>query len=440
MPEKRPNERDELQLVSEPTDWPAGELPDDYDPTTTEVILKVQERCNLACKYCYMYELRDQSYLDQPFVMNDTVMRQAAERIGEHADAHDMDNVKVIFHGGEALLNYLSDHDYFTRAAAVLRDAIGSDRTDLNMQTNGTLIADHPEVLDMLHDAGIKIGISLDGDQATHDMLRIKRNGQGSFDEVVAGIRTIAEWNARHNNQMSLGLLSVINLQSDPHQVYDTLTQEAFGARAFDLLLPLAHHSALPPGYGPGYDQPNAPTPYADWLIPLYDRWEQQDVERISMRLFRSIKRLVFGRSAKAEYIGNSFAANLTIEANGAMGLADSYRVVEDGAAALLDNQGRHMNVRDYSIDQAASHRKVVNYRLGKSALAPDCKRCSIVNVCGAGLQANRWRDDPSLEDGGSFLNRSVYCPDLTKLILHIRQSLAEEVRRFRAEQQNTHP
>lgn len=409
------------------------EPPDDYDPSTKEFIVKVHERCNLACTYCYMYELRDQSYHDQPFSMSDEVIGLAAERIGAHADEHDLENVKVIFHGGEPLLNYLRDEEYFVRATDTFRDAVG-DRADFNMQTNGTLIAERPEVLDMLYKAGIKIGISLDGDQATHDSLRIKRSGEGSFKEVDAGIRTFAEWNRKNGGKAALGLLSVINVGADPHEVYDTLTREEFGATSFDLLLPLAHHSMLPQGYGPGYDQPDAPTPYADWLIPLYDRWAKEDAGRISMRLFRSIQRLVVGRSAQAEYIGNSFARNLTIEANGDMVLPDSYRSIADGAIALADSKDNPLNVRGNSIDEAARHRKVVNYRLGKQALVSECQRCPITNICGAGLLANRWRDDPSSEDGGSFENPSVYSRDLMKLILHIKASMAADIKKALAD------
>ncbi|MEU9838708.1 hypothetical protein AB0C69_05725, partial [Actinomadura sp. NPDC048032] len=31
-----------------------------------EFILKIHSRCNLACDYCYVYEMGDQSWRDQP--------------------------------------------------------------------------------------------------------------------------------------------------------------------------------------------------------------------------------------------------------------------------------------------------------------------------------------------------------------------------------------
>ncbi|HTE57122.1 MAG TPA: radical SAM protein [Verrucomicrobiae bacterium] len=417
-----------LPFPGSPKNLEAPEPPEGYDPKTTEFILKTYELCNLACTYCYMYELRDKSYLQQPAAMSYEVAEQAAVQIGEHAEEHDLENVKIIFHGGEPLLSYLLDRDYYRIVTRNFRDTLG-DRADFNMQTNGTLIAKHPEVLDMLHETGIKIGISLDGDPETHDALRIKRDGSGSFADVAAGIRTFAEWNTEGGSKSALGLLSVINLQADPHKVYDTLTQAEFGAASFDLLFPLAHHSLLPPGYASDYDQPGASTPYADWLIPLYDRWAQEDAGRISIRLFRSIQRLAVGLSAKAEYVGNSFARNLTIEANGNMALPDSYRSIGDGAIALLDAKGQPMNVETHSIDEAAQHHKVVRYRLGKQALSATCQKCHIVNICGAGLQANRWRDGDSLEEGGNFDNPSVYSQDLMKLILHIRTSVWGQIK-----------
>ncbi|MBO0800044.1 MAG: 4Fe-4S cluster-binding domain-containing protein, partial [Blastocatellia bacterium] len=69
-----------------------------------EFIVKVHSRCDLACDYCYMYEMADQSWRDQPRAMPVEIAEATARRIGEHASTHGLRDVTLILHGGEPLL------------------------------------------------------------------------------------------------------------------------------------------------------------------------------------------------------------------------------------------------------------------------------------------------------------------------------------------------
>ena len=70
----------------------------------SQFVLKVHSRCDLACDHCYVYEAADQSWRGRPMVISDSVVSQAAQRIGEHAGAHGLPAVQVVLHGGEPLL------------------------------------------------------------------------------------------------------------------------------------------------------------------------------------------------------------------------------------------------------------------------------------------------------------------------------------------------
>src|ERR1700746_395212 len=56
--------------------WPAGLyvpalLEEGWRPSPfREFIVKVHSRCDLSCDYCYMYEMADQSWRDQPRAMS----------------------------------------------------------------------------------------------------------------------------------------------------------------------------------------------------------------------------------------------------------------------------------------------------------------------------------------------------------------------------------
>lgn len=70
----------------------------------SQFVVKIHERCNLACTYCYMYEMADQSWRGRPMTMADETVEALARRISEHVDAHDLPAIDILLHGGEPLM------------------------------------------------------------------------------------------------------------------------------------------------------------------------------------------------------------------------------------------------------------------------------------------------------------------------------------------------
>jgi uncharacterized protein len=60
--------------------------------------------------------------------------------------------------------------------------------------------------------------------------------------------------------------------------------------------------------------------------------------------------------------------------------------------------------------------------QLGLAALDETCNGCAVRRICGGGLYAHRYRP------GTGFRNPSVYCPDLFRLIGHIRQRIRQDL------------
>src|SRR3984957_20501901 len=100
-----------------------------------EFVVKVHSRCDLACDYCYMYEMADQSWRDRPRRMSVEIAERTAVRIGEHVRAHRLDSIALILHGGEPLL---AGPDLITCLVTAVRAAIGAGvAVDTSVQTNG---------------------------------------------------------------------------------------------------------------------------------------------------------------------------------------------------------------------------------------------------------------------------------------------------------------
>jgi uncharacterized protein len=146
----------------------------------TSFVMKVASRCNLNCKYCYMYNLGDLSYLGQPKVMSDAVVTSSMEKIRQHCLRHDITDVRFVLHGGEPML---AGREFFRRFAREAQRVLRSEITpQFMMQTNGTLL--DRDWLDLLCELQIAFGISLDGPPEVNDANRVDHGGGGSYAAV----------------------------------------------------------------------------------------------------------------------------------------------------------------------------------------------------------------------------------------------------------------
>lgn len=371
-----------------------------------EFILKNASRCNLACDYCYMYEMPDQSWVNQPLMMSDAVVQATAERISEHTNTHNLGRIAIIFHGGEPLLADQMGADFFPRTIQTFRDTIpASVSIDYAIQTNGTLL--NRRRLEMLSALGVSVGVSLDGNELANDEHRKYRNGRGSYKDVVRGIELLQQY-----PNIYAGLLCTVNLANDPIETYEALS--SFRPPGIDFLLPLGNWSLLPPNHDP--TQPT--TNYADWLIPIFDRW-YEDSNAPAIRIFEEIQRLLLGQKSSIEYLGLTIPANVVIETDGSIAEVDTLKSAGVGAPDI------GLNVFEHSFDDALKHPKTRERQMGKAALAADCLKCELVEVCGGGYYPHRYRNDGQVE---SFRNRSVYCADLMKLIGHIAARMTRDL------------
>jgi len=360
-----------------------------------EFIVKIHSRCELACDYCYMYEMADQSWREQPRRMSRETAATTAKRIGEHAHAHRLTDVELILHGGEPLL---AGPDLISYLVHAVTDAAGPRVTVRpSVQTNGVRLDDN--YLRLFAELGIRVGVSLDGSADAHNRHRRFASGRGSHAEVTAGLHRLNQGRYRH---LFSGLLCTIDLRNDPVETYEALA--AFDPPRIDFLLPHGTWDAPPPGRGPDV----AMTPYADWLIRVFDHWRR--TQRTRIRLFEEIMVLLLGGDSEAEMVGLSPARTVVIETDGSIEQTDTLKAAYQGAPQT----GLHV-IRD-QMDTALLLPGIVARQLGERALSGDCRNCQIRKVCGGGLYAHRFRS------GTGFANPSVYCPDLIRLIAHIRE------------------
>ncbi|MFG1918422.1 FxsB family cyclophane-forming radical SAM/SPASM peptide maturase [Micromonospora sp. NPDC048898] len=391
-----------------PSEWPLGESPLDIAPAGWrptpfhDFVVKLDSRCDLACDYCYMYELADRSWRGRTAFMPDEVVDLAAQRIAEHARDHRLSTIRVILHGGEPLL---APPATLQRVVSTLRAALSpGTAAQFTVQTNGTRLTE--QRLRLLGAAGLRVGVSVDGGRVANDRHRRHLGGRSSFPAVDRALRLL-----REQPDLFAGILSVIDLRNDPVETYETLL--AYQPPALDFLLPHGNWSEPPPGR-----PPDASTRYGEWLVAVFDRWYDAPRRETRLRLFEEIAVSVLGGHSRSEQIGLSPVGVIVIDVDGSLEQVDTLRSAYEGAPAT------GLTLADHPLDAALRHPAVIARQIGAKALAPACLDCSVHPVCGGGYYPHRYRK------GSGFRNPSVYCADLRYLIDHIAGRVQADVAR----------
>jgi uncharacterized protein len=333
--------------------------------------------------------------------MSSAIVAQAAARIAEHARRHRLAEVTVVLHGGEPLL---AGPDLITETVGAVRAAAGGAITvNCHIQTNGVRLDE--EYLSLFSRLGVGVGVSLDGDQAAQDRHRKFADGRGSHRSVSEGLALLSAPRYRH---LFNGLLSVVDLRNDPLATYEALLR--YDPPKIDFLLPHGTWEDPPPQR----TADPAATPYADWLIPVFDAWYRDP--RTQVRFFAEIVRALLGGISSTESVGLAPTAFVVIATDGSVEQVDSLKATYHGAS----HTGLHIT-RD-SLDAALLLPEFATRQMGLKGLCAECQECRIRLVCGGGLYAHRYRS------ASGFANPSVYCSDLMRLIDHIRHTVEADI------------
>ena len=140
------------------------------------VIIKLVERCNLKCSYCYYYTDENSEVYQRPSLMGTDVLSDLLDFIEDGLSQAPVRRVVFGFHGGEPTLAKAEKVREFCRLA---RERL-ENRVEVlfALQTNGVHVS--PEWMQLIHDERIGVGISIDGPAQVHDRYRMHHRNRGS--------------------------------------------------------------------------------------------------------------------------------------------------------------------------------------------------------------------------------------------------------------------
>jgi len=152
------------------------------DPPLHALSLAIAQKCNMGCSYCYA----DQGDFGGPSKKMSLEMAMNSIDLLIN-DRKKGDTVQLTFLGGEPLMNRQGVRlatEYAANLAAQRQVKI-----NFSMTSNGTLMREEDAHFFEKH--RFAITISLDGLKEEHNKLRPFKNGQGSYDQIMAKIQPL---------------------------------------------------------------------------------------------------------------------------------------------------------------------------------------------------------------------------------------------------------
>lgn len=364
---------------------------DDNSHIINSIVLKVVAPCNLNCSYCYEYNRGDSSWKSKPKQISDDVIESLGYRISRYCFSKNRSSFQINLHGGEPMM---LGADGLMRVLTGLKRASAGIDLKFGMQTNATLVT--ADIVEILKSFNVKVGVSLDGD-INANKNRLDHKGKESWHRTVKGLQILNE------NGLLSGIQAVINLDSDPVQVVDTLAN--FEPAIIEFSQPFGNHDNPPSDGMHRYT-------LSQWLISAFDHWvTNSKYSKIRMGILSDALVAIIGGRTNSEWFPSVPTGFIVVATDGAYEGLDALKVV--------GSEGRVLNLscKDADIQDALNH----NYLLLRSQGAPlcnECNQCSIKDWCRGGYLPTRYGN------GNGFDNPSIYCGEIKNIFIHLSQWL----------------
>lgn len=363
---------------------------------TLSITLKISERCNLDCDYCYFFNAGDDSYETHSALISDDTIKVLVERLKEFAAEYDLKRIVIHLHGGEPLLMPKPRFEGICEEIRSNLDPVVE--LAMTVQSNGALI--DLEWIEIFKRFGIQVGISLDGAKKHNDAHRLDHQARSSYDATVRGLEL-----CRDNLQQTPMILAVVSEDFDAKEIYQHF-REDLGLDHFDFLLPDLNHD--------NFDG-NAEA-YGDFLIDIFDQMINDD-DSVKVRIIDHFLARIYGYGnflfSSERYTPENLL--VTVSSEGGMGPEDTIRSTKFWSGY------EYRDVKGSRIKDVIQDPIFQDFVYGKNTPATACSDCCWRDVCGSGQPEHRYGSV------NGFDNPSVYCEGLDKFYTHVLKHLATQ-------------
>lgn len=333
--------------------------------------------CNLACRYCFFLE-KEKLYPGSNFRMSETLLE---EFLRQYIEAQQVAQVTVAWQGGEPTLMGL---DFFRRSVELAEHYKKPGmQVSYTIQTNGTLLDD--EWCTFFREHNFLVGISIDGPKGVHDVYRVDRRGQGTFERVMAGLRALQEHGVEYN------ILCTVHAANStrPLDTYRFFRDEA-GAR-FLQFIPIVEQEDGTTVTDRSVD----PVQWGRFLCTIFDEWVRRDVGEVFVQHFDTALAAWAGHPPGLCTFAPTCGAAVALEHNGDLYSCDHF--VEP--AYFLGN------ITETPLAVLVGAEKQQRFgREKQDALPHYCRECPHLFACRGGCPKNRFIATPDGDPGLNYL------------------------------------
>ncbi|PRR81035.1 ScfB-related radical SAM/SPASM orphan maturase [Clostridium vincentii] len=156
------------------------------------VCLNIAHDCNLRCKYCFA---DGEGYDQQKILMSFDVAKRSIDFLIENSGPRK--NIEVDFFGGEPLLNM--DVVKKTVNYARSKEQQYNKNFRFTITTNATLLT--PDIMDYLEENMVNVVLSIDGRKEVQDSIRVRINGEGTYDDILPKIKSMVKRRVKSKKQ-----------------------------------------------------------------------------------------------------------------------------------------------------------------------------------------------------------------------------------------------
>jgi serine-type anaerobic sulfatase-maturating enzyme len=367
--------------------------------------------CNLNCEYCFYLEKQALFGPGEQYRMSDDVL---SAFISNYITTQPTPVVEFVWQGGEPTLLGI---DFFKRVVDLQKPFAGTKTITNSLQTNGTLLTE--EWCAFLSRNGFMIGISIDGPKDVHDRYRYDREGKGTFDKVMRGLRLLQKHKVEYN------VLSAVARETARHglEVYRFLRDHGVEFIQFSPVVERmpdacsAQHGlklACPASLDKTEPQTEVtpwavkPVEYGDFLIAVYEEWVRHDVGKVFVMNFEWALNAWIGNPSPVCIHAEQCGRSLVIEHTGDVYACDH----------CVYPEYRLGNVSSEALPALAERSRQAGFGVAKETALPRwCRECQVLAACRGGCPKHRFIMSNYEEPGLHYL-----CEGYKKFFLHIRK------------------
>ena len=344
-----------------------------FDNSVLSLTILLTMSCNLRCIYCYegAGEKSNES-------LNSKTRDNLFDFIKLQAESRKSSTVSLWLFGGEPLLNLSENVTFLERVKQFCNETGRNFVTQI--VTNGILCTD--KNLGILEQYNCQyIQITLDGLKEIHDSRRIYKNGKGSFDEVLSGIKKVVTWEGLNNPVIRINI-DKTNLNKTV-ELLDYLQQEGLSECPIDFGIVKGSTESCASYKSNCFLEEEL----GDVLYPLWKEAESRGI-LVSLRPFR-----------RYLYCGLYSDSSFTIAPNGDIYKCWDFVNEEQHRVARIGDKGQVIDTTYAYFDWMTRNPTNID----------ECKKCIYLPACGGGCVGANYCNQNNYHSIGCYKMKGVF-------------------------------